>query len=222
MTSTRWPTGCWRVACGVWRRYRVAGVHGRVLDPVYEVLKQRGLTVWLVDARQMRYVPGRKSDVQDCQWLQKLMSLGFLRAAFRPDGEVCVVRAVARQRDVLLADQASWVQRMQKALVQMNIQIRVSSDSKNSNASAALPRSTAVPLRLASRSTQTRFQRKTGDQPVLFLMSTPRPTTSVVRPPRGKENSGTALRFLESRLIEDVEPFHGCPQHTEAGHCFRI
>ena len=63
----------------------------------------------------------RKSDVQDCQWLQKLMSLGLLRAAFRPDAEVCVVRAVARQRDVLIADQAAWVQRMQKALVQMNI-----------------------------------------------------------------------------------------------------
>ena len=51
------------------------------------------------------------------------MSQGYLRAAFRPDGEVCVVRAVARQRDVLLADQASWVQRMQKSLVQMNIQL---------------------------------------------------------------------------------------------------
>lgn len=91
--------------------------------PVYEVLEQRGLKVWLVDARQMKYVPGRKSDVQDCQWLQKLMSLGFLRAAWRPDGEVCVVRAVARQREVLLIDQASWVQRMQKSLVQMNIQL---------------------------------------------------------------------------------------------------
>ncbi len=91
--------------------------------PVYEVLEQRGLKVWLVDARQMKYVPGRKSDVQDCQWLQKLMSLGFLRAAWRPDGEVCVVRAVARQREVLLIEQASWVQRMQKALVQMNIQL---------------------------------------------------------------------------------------------------
>jgi transposase len=91
--------------------------------PVYEVLEQRGLTVRLVDARQMKYVPGRKSDVQDCQWLQKLMSLGFLRAAWRPDSEVCVVRAVARQRDVLIAEQASWVQRMQKALVQMNIQL---------------------------------------------------------------------------------------------------
>jgi transposase len=91
--------------------------------PVYDVLEQRGLTVRLVDARQMKYVPGRKSDVQDCQWLQKLMSLGFLRAAWRPDSEVCVVRAVARQRDVLIAEQASWVQRMQKALVQMNIQL---------------------------------------------------------------------------------------------------
>jgi transposase len=91
--------------------------------PVYEVLEQRGLKVWLVDARQMKYVPGRKSDVQDCQWLQRLMSLGLLRAAWRPDGEVCVVRAIARQREVLLVEQASWVQRMQKALVQMNIQL---------------------------------------------------------------------------------------------------
>jgi transposase len=91
--------------------------------PVFEVLEQRGLKDWLVDARQMKYVPGRKSDIQDCQWLQKLMSLGFLRAAWRPEGDVCVVRAVARQRAVLLAEQASWVQRMQKSLVQMNIQL---------------------------------------------------------------------------------------------------
>jgi transposase len=55
--------------------------------PVFEVLEQRGLKVWLVDARQMKYVPGRKSDVQDCQWLQKLMSLGFLRAAFVDQGQ---------------------------------------------------------------------------------------------------------------------------------------
>lgn len=91
--------------------------------PVYEVLEQRGLTVWLVDARQMKYVPGRKSDVLDCQWLQKLMSLGLLRAAWRPGDEVCVVRAVVRQREVLLTEQANWVQRMQKALVQMNLQL---------------------------------------------------------------------------------------------------
>lgn len=56
---------------------------------MYEVLEQRGLKVWLVDARQVKYVPGRKRDVQDCQWLQKLMSYGLLRAAFRPAAEVC-------------------------------------------------------------------------------------------------------------------------------------
>jgi len=121
MTEDLHAMADWLLACGVDAvALESTGVYW---IPVYEVLEQRGLKVWLVDARQMKYVPGRKSDVQDCQWLQKLMSLGFLRAAFRPLGEVCVVRAVARQRDVLLTEQASWVQRMQKALVQMNIQL---------------------------------------------------------------------------------------------------
>ena len=84
---------------------------------------RRGLQVWLVDARtDETHVPGRKSDVQDCQWLQRLMSYGTLRA-WRPAGEVCELRAIARLRETLLAEQASWVQRMQKALVQMNIQL---------------------------------------------------------------------------------------------------
>lgn len=91
--------------------------------PVYEVLEQHGLEVWLVDARQVKYVPGRKSDVRDCQWLQRLVSYGLLRAAFRPAADICAIRAVARQREVLLKQQASWVQRMQKALVEMNIQL---------------------------------------------------------------------------------------------------
>ena len=60
-----------------------------------------------MDARQVKYVPGRKSDVQDCQWLQKLMSYGLLRAAFRPTAEVCVIRAVARQSEVLLAERST-------------------------------------------------------------------------------------------------------------------
>lgn len=111
----------WLIACGVDTvALESTGVYW---IPIYEVLEQRGLKAWLVDARQMKYVPGRKSDVQDCQWLQKFMSLGFLRAAWRPDGEICVVRSVARQREVLLIEQASWVQRMQKSLVQMNIQL---------------------------------------------------------------------------------------------------
>ena len=97
----------WLLACGVDTvTLESTGVYW---IPVYEVLAQRGLKVWLVDARQMKYVPGRKSDVQDCQWLQKLMSLGFLRAAFRPGEEILVVGAVARRRDLLVAEQASWV-----------------------------------------------------------------------------------------------------------------
>ena len=111
----------WLLACGVDKvALESTGVYWIA---VFEVLEQRGLKVFLVDARQMKYVSGRKSDVQDCQWLQRLMSQGYLRAAVRPGDEGCVVRAVARQRDVLLAEQASWVQRMQKALVQMNIQL---------------------------------------------------------------------------------------------------
>jgi transposase len=111
----------WLLACGVDAvALESTGVYW---IPIYEVLERRGLRVWLVDARQMKYVPGRKSDVLDCQWLQKLMSLGLLRAAWRPGDEVCVVRAVVRQREVLLTEQGSWVQRMQKALVQMNIQL---------------------------------------------------------------------------------------------------
>lgn len=111
----------WLISCGV----DVVALEstGVYWIPVYEVLEQRGLKVWLVDARQVKYVPGRKSDVQDCQWLQRLMSYGLLRPAFRPGADVCVIRAVARQREVLLTQQASWVQRMQKALVQMNLQL---------------------------------------------------------------------------------------------------
>ena len=121
MTEDLHELADWLLACGV----DVVALEstGVYWIPVYEVLESRGLTVWLVDARQVKYVPGRKSDVQDCQWLQRLMSYGLLRAAFRPTAEVCVLRAVARQREVLLREQASWVQRMQKALVQMNIQL---------------------------------------------------------------------------------------------------
>jgi transposase len=121
MTDDLHALGDWLLACGIDTvALESTGVYW---IPLYEVLERRGLTVWLVDARQMKYVPGRKSDVQDCQWLQKLMSLGLLRAAWRPGDEVCVLRAVARQREVLLREQASWVQRMQKALLHMNIQL---------------------------------------------------------------------------------------------------
>ena len=90
---------------------------------VFEVLEAHGIEVMLVNARSVKNVSGRKSDVLDCQWLQQLMSFGLLSSAFRPPADVCALRAISRQRDTLLQDQARCVQRMQKALTQMNLQL---------------------------------------------------------------------------------------------------
>ena len=91
--------------------------------PVFEVLEQRGFKVYLVNARHVKSVSGRKSDVLDCQWLQQLMSFGLLSAAFRPGEEICALRAVMRLRSTYVRYQAQHVQHMQKALAQMNIQL---------------------------------------------------------------------------------------------------
>ena len=91
--------------------------------PLYELLDARGFTVLLVNARHVKNVSGRKSDVLDCQWLQQLMSYGLLSGAFRPTEAVCVLRALTRQRNMLLRNQSRHVQHMQKALTQMNIQL---------------------------------------------------------------------------------------------------
>jgi transposase len=91
--------------------------------PAFEVLEGHGFKVYLVNARNMKGVPGRKSDVQDCQWIQKLHSVGLLRNSFRPDAEMCALRAYVRHRADLLQHRASHIQHMQKALVQMNIQL---------------------------------------------------------------------------------------------------
>lgn len=90
---------------------------------LYELLESRGFSVLLVNARHVKNVSGRKSDVLDCQWLQQLMSYGLLHGAFRPAEQVCVLRSLTRQRAMLLRSQGRFVQHMQKALVQMNIQL---------------------------------------------------------------------------------------------------
>lgn len=91
--------------------------------PLYELLDSQGFTVNLVNARHVKNVSGRKSDVLDCQWLQQLMSFGLLSGAFRPSDECCALRALSRQRDMLLEYQAIHVQHMQKAMTQMNLQL---------------------------------------------------------------------------------------------------
>ena len=111
----------WLAACGVDTvAMESTGVYW---IPLFELLESRGFTVLLVNARHVKNVSGRKSDVLDCQWLQQLMSYGLLRGAFRPADNVCVLRALYRQRGTLLRSQARHVQHMQKALVQMNIQL---------------------------------------------------------------------------------------------------
>ncbi|HEV7508894.1 MAG TPA: IS110 family transposase [Thermoanaerobaculia bacterium] len=91
--------------------------------PLYELLETEGFEVHLVNARHVKGLPGRKSDVLDCQWLQQLMSFGLLRGAFRPADNVCALRAVWRHRDMLLSYQSRHVQHLQKALTQMNVQL---------------------------------------------------------------------------------------------------
>lgn len=111
----------WLDACGVDTvAMESTGVYWIAL---YELLESRGFTVLLVNARHVKNVSGRKSDVLDCQWLQQLMSYGLLRGAFRPADAVCTLRALVRQRATLLRSQARHVQHMQKALTQMNIQL---------------------------------------------------------------------------------------------------
>jgi transposase len=91
--------------------------------PVYEILEARGLAVHLVNARHVRNLPGRKSDVSDAEWLRDLHSFGLLRASFRPTAAIVTLRTYMRHRHTLVELAAMHVQRMQKALVQMNLQL---------------------------------------------------------------------------------------------------
>ena len=91
--------------------------------PIYELLESRGVEVLLANARQLRHVPGRKTDMADCQWLQRLHSCGLLRGSFRPDESICRMRALQRQIGNLIEEQTRTVQWMQKSLEQMNIQV---------------------------------------------------------------------------------------------------
>ena len=91
--------------------------------PIFELLDARGFSVFLVNARDAKHVPGRKTDVSDAQWLQRLHSYGLLRASFRPKGQIAELRAYVRQRERLLEYAASHIQHMQKALTEMNLQL---------------------------------------------------------------------------------------------------
>jgi len=111
----------WLISCGVTTvAMESTGIYW---IPVFEILEYHGLEVRLVNARHVKNVPGRKSDVLDCQWLQQLHTYGLLRGAFRPADQVCTLRAYVRQRSTLVRSASAHIQRMQKALAQMNLQL---------------------------------------------------------------------------------------------------
>jgi transposase len=92
--------------------------------PLFELLERRGFEVFLVDPRQTRQMSGRpKTDVKDCQWIQRLHSCGLLTASFRPSDEVCVLRGYLRQRRMVIEEASRHIQHMQKALEQMNVKL---------------------------------------------------------------------------------------------------
>lgn len=91
--------------------------------PLFDILEAHGFEVCLVNAQHVKKVPGRKSDVLDCQWLQYLHSVGLLRASFRPPSQICALRALLRHRQNLIRYAGAHVQHMQKSLDQMNLQL---------------------------------------------------------------------------------------------------
>lgn len=91
--------------------------------PVYEILTEEGLQVFLVNARHTKNLPGRKTDVQECQWLLQLHTFGLLNNSFRPPEEICVLRAYWRQRAEHVISASACIQRMQKVLTEMNVQL---------------------------------------------------------------------------------------------------
>jgi transposase len=111
----------WLVRCGITTAaMESTGVYW---IPVYDMVEQHGIRPCLVNPRHMKNVPGKRTDFHECQWIQHLHSMGFLRSAFRPDSDVCAVRSLMRHRGDLVEMASQHVQHMQKALTQMNVQI---------------------------------------------------------------------------------------------------
>ena len=112
----------WLKECGV--ETVVMESTGVYWMPLFGVLEERGFEAILVDPQRIKNVPGRKTDVLDCQWLQQLHTYGLLSGAFRPDGEVRRLRSYLRQRSMLVQYAAQHIQHMQKALTQMNVKLQ--------------------------------------------------------------------------------------------------
>jgi transposase len=91
--------------------------------PLYELLESRGVEVVLASSKMLSRVPGRKTDMLDCQWIQRLHSCGLLKGAFRPNESICRWRTLVREKNMMEGERSDWVRRIQKSLDQMNIQV---------------------------------------------------------------------------------------------------
>lgn len=111
----------WLLQCGI--KTVAMESTGVYWIPLYQILESYGLAVKLVNARHVKHVPGRKTDVQDCQWLQQLESFGLLSGSFRPEAKICSLRSYMRQREMLVRNASRYIQQMQKALTQMNLKL---------------------------------------------------------------------------------------------------
>ena len=111
----------WLQSCGV--RTVAMESTGVYWIRLFQILETRGFEVFLVNAQHVKNVPGRKSDVSDCQWIQYLHSVGLLKASFRPPDQICAVRSLWRHRESLVQMAAEHTMHRQKALSQMNLQL---------------------------------------------------------------------------------------------------
>lgn len=120
-TRDLFEAAAWLKQCGV---HTVAMESTSVYwIPLFQILEAEGFEVFLVNAQYVKHVPGRKTDVSDCQWIQYLHSVGLLRGSFRPAGMICAMRALWRHRESLIQMAAQHVLHMQKSLNQMNLQL---------------------------------------------------------------------------------------------------
>jgi transposase len=142
----------WLLQCGV--KTVAMESTGVYWIPLYEILEQRGCEVLLVNARDVHNVRGRKSDVTDCEWLHELHSVGLLRASSRPAATIVPLRSFLRQRETLVEEAATRIQRMQKALTEMNLKLHTVLTDLTGQTGLRIVRSTLAgerdPARLAA------------------------------------------------------------------------
>jgi transposase len=111
----------WLEACGV--DIVAMEATGVYWIPLFEILEGRGFQVYLVNARHLKNVSGRKTDILDCQWIQQLLTYGLLSPSFRPPEEIVAIRSLVRHREMLVQYRSAHIQHMQKALIQMNLRL---------------------------------------------------------------------------------------------------